>query len=612
MRSGQMLNGLAGWVCMLPLLYASAATSLPSYGTFVDTTCTATGAVPAKPFNPNGASASNASQVNCGLCHTNARSPNGSLTTAGDQFRRSGHTDVAPFCARPAANQPPVFTPVAAQSAVVGRLFELAVSARDPEGGMLLLSVGNGPTGSTFSDAGNGGGSFRWTPSAADLGAHTLTFHAADTGTPMAVATLDVVVAVGQAANPPPVLASIGNQQLDPGQTLAFTLSAMDPEGQTLSYFATGLPTGAQLVGANFSWTPDTTQIGQHPITFRATDAGMPPASDSEAVVISVGRINRPPVLATIGNRQGPVGSELRFALTATDPDGDPIVLSCTGLPAAATFTDFADGSGELVWLPTLAARADVSCSATDLGTPPESDSERFGLAAVDVQSGALPQLDSADWSQGEHAGKLRVRGSLAPMTAGARMSRPPIDVFGFSSDGSAVLLGSGRAVKGGRFRITLQPFVAPCSVAVGVAGVMGEAIPVRNAPVGCDTDLLTRARAELSCDGSQLRVFGTRGPVGGQVVVSDADGGERLASFPVSDKRGSFGGIANVTSLPSALMLSVEVGEASWTADEPLSVHVDGDECGVDDDEHEEDDDRPGVLPEREREGERRSRGDD
>lgn len=428
----------------------------------------------------------------------------------------------------------------------------------------------------------------------------------------MAVATLDVVVAVGQAANLPPVLAPIGNQQLDPGQTLAFTLSAVDPEAQALSYFATGLPTGAQLVGANFSWTPDTTQIGQHPVTFRATDAGTPAASDSEAVVISVGRINRPPVLAPIGNRQGPVGSELRFALTATDPDGDPIVLTCTGLPAAATFSDFADGSGELVWLPTLAARADVSCSATDLGTPAESDSERFVLAAVDLQSGAVPQLESADWSQGERAGKLRVSGSLPAMTAGARMSRPSIDVFGFSSDGSAVLLGSGRAGKGGRFRVALEPFVAPCSVAVGVGDVMGEAISVRNAPAGCDTDLLTRARAELSCDGSELRVFGTRGPVGGQVVVSDADGGERLASFPVSDKRGSFGGIATVTSMPSTLMLSVEVGEASWSADEPLSVQMDGDECGVDDDEGEADDERSVVLPVRQREGERRSRGDD
>lgn len=610
MRGGRLLSGLIGWACVLPILYSAAAAALPTYGTFVDTTCTAMGAVPAKPFNPNGASANNASQVSCGLCHTNARSPNSSLTTSGDQFRRSGHTDVSPFCARPMANQPPIFTPVAAQSATVGQLFSLTVSARDPEGGMLLLSVGNGPTGSTFSDAGNGGRTFRWTPSAADLGAHTLTFHAADTGTPMAVATLDVVVAVGQAANRPPVLAPIGNQQLDPGQTLAFTLSAFDPEGQPLSDSATGLPAGAQLVGANFSWTPDTIQIGQHSVTFQVTDSGTPVASDSEAVVISVGRINRPPVLAPIGNRQGPVGSELRIALTATDPDGDALVLACTGLPADAMFTDGGNGTGELVWNPMSAARADVSCSATDLGTPPESDSEQFALTAVDPQSGAAPQIEDADWSSSEHDGKLRVRGTLAPTPTAQRTIRPELDVFAVLQDGSKVLLGSGRAGKGGRFRIALEPFVAPCSVAAGVAGVMGDAIPVRNAPAGCDSELLTRARAELSCDGSQLRVSGMRGPVGGQVVISDADSGERLAIFPVSDRRGRFGGIANMPSVPSALTLSVEVGDASWTADEPLPIQMKGGGCGVDDDDHEGNDDRRAVnLP---REGESRSRGDD
>lgn len=115
------------------------------------------------------------------------------------------------------------------------------------------------------------------------LGAHTVTFRAADTGTPMGVASMDVTIAVGQAANRPPVLAPIGNQQLDPGQALAFTLSAQDPEGQPLVFSATGLPTGASLVGPSFAWTPDSAQIGQHSMTFKVTDAGTPTRSPSTA-----------------------------------------------------------------------------------------------------------------------------------------------------------------------------------------------------------------------------------------------------------------------------------------------------------------------------------------
>lgn len=36
------------------LLGAGAAMALPTYGTFVDTMCTANGWVPPQPFNPNG------------------------------------------------------------------------------------------------------------------------------------------------------------------------------------------------------------------------------------------------------------------------------------------------------------------------------------------------------------------------------------------------------------------------------------------------------------------------------------------------------------------------------------------------------------------------------
>lgn len=598
MRSRRMIRAGGIWLGGLILLGAGTATAFPSYGTFVDTTCTANGWVPAKPYNPNGGNPNSASQVNCGLCHTNTTSPNGNLTTAGDQFRRSGNTDVTPFCAAPVANRPPTFSAVGAQSALVGQLFTLSVSAQDPEGDSILLTVANSPTGSTFTDAGNGSGSFRWTPSSTQLGAYTLTFHAADTGTPMGTANLDVAIAVGQAANLPPVLAPIGNQQLDPGMTLAFTLSATDPEGQSISYSATGLPLGAQLLGASFSWTPDSTQIGQHLVSFRASDAGTPTASDSEAVVISVGRINRPPVLAPIGNRQGPVGSELRFMLTASDPDLDPVAFSCTGMPADATLVDHGDGSAEVTWLPSAALRADVTCSATDVGAPPESDSERFVLAAIAAQTGAAPRLEDAVWSGDVSGGSLGLSGFLPASTSTLRSgssrshARPPrveLDVFAVLSDGSTVLVGSGLGARGERFRVTLSPFMAPCVVTVGSGGVLAEATTVRNAPAGCDTDLLTRAHARTSCDGSRLELSGVRGPIGGQVLISDADGGEHLGSFPISGRSGRFSGSIGLSSMPRALVLGVEVGESSWMLDEPLSVQVD-DEC---EDEEQDEDDR-------------------
>lgn len=612
MSNRWILRGAGGWALSLTLLCASSASALPSYGTFVDTTCTANGWTPAKPYNPNGGNPNSASQVNCGLCHTNASSPNGNLKPAGDQFRRSGRTDVTPFCSAAVANKPPVFAAVAAQTATVGSPFSLTVSASDPEGGAILLSVANAPTGSTFTDAGNKTGSFVWTPTAAQLGAHTLTFHAADTGTPMGVASLDVTIAVGQAANRPPVLAPIGNQQLDPGQTLAFDLSAQDPEGQSLVFSATGLPTGASLVGASFSWTPDSTQVGQHGVTFKVTDNGTPAASDTETVVLSVGRINRPPVLSAIGNRQVQLGSELRIALSSTDPDADPIVLDCMGLPADAIFTDLGDGTGEIVWSPTVAVRTSVTCTATDSGTPAESDAETFSLAALDATSAAAPRIEDASWSTGGR--RLFVQGSVAtPPSASTRReergTRAALDVFAVLSDGSSVLLGSRRSSRSGRFTIDLEPFIAPCSVAVGSAGATSVAIPVRNAPADCERVLLARVRATLDCAGTTTRISGQRGPIGGTIVASDERDDALLGIFPVTDKTGRFGGTASSTVAPTSIGIRAEIGGTSWTLASPVSV-TKSDDC--DDEDEDEDDDEEEVRTRAPSVRDRTRRGDD
>ncbi|MFO0687979.1 MAG: Ig-like domain-containing protein [Myxococcota bacterium] len=581
-------RGVGGWALSLTLLSGHAASAFPSYGTYVDTTCTANGWTPARPFNPNGGNANSASQVNCGLCHTNASSPNASLTTGGDQFRRSGHTDVSPFCSAAVANRPPVFTAVSAQSATVGSSFALTVSATDPEGGAILLSVANAPAGASFTDAGNRTGRFVWTPTAAQLGAHTVTFHASDTGTPMGVASMDVTIAVGQAANRPPVLAPIGNQQLDPGQTLAFDLSAQDPEGQPLTFSATGLPTGASLVGASFLWTPDASQVGQHAVTFQVTDGGTPAASDAESIVISVGRINRPPVLAAIGNRQVQLGSELRVALSATDPDADPLVLDCAGLPADAIFTDMGDGTGEIVWAPTAAARVSVTCTATDAGTPAESDAETFSLAALDATSATAPRLDDAAWSA--NGGRLFLQGSLAtPAATSAAVARErgvrgSLDVFAVLSDGSQVLLGSRRGSRSGRFAIDLEPFIAPCSVAVGSGGATSAPIPVRGAPADCDQVLLTRVRATVDCARTTTRISGRRGPIGGHIVASDERDGALLGIFPVTDRTGRFEGTASPAVAPTSIGIRAEVGSASWTLATPVAVTMSG-ECEDEDD---------------------------
>ena len=55
----------------------------------------------------------------------------------------------------------------------------------------------------------------------------------------------------------PPVLADVGNPSVNAGSLLTFTLSATDPDGDSLTYSAGTLPSGAALTGPTFAWTPD-------------------------------------------------------------------------------------------------------------------------------------------------------------------------------------------------------------------------------------------------------------------------------------------------------------------------------------------------------------------
>jgi len=91
-------------------------------------------------------------------------------------------------------------------------------------------------------------------------------------------------------SNQPPVLNPIGNQSVQEGELLQFTVSATDPESDSIILSVAALPSGAvfsdYLNGTGlFSWTPVSSQIGSHQVIFYATAGG---ATDSESVIISV------------------------------------------------------------------------------------------------------------------------------------------------------------------------------------------------------------------------------------------------------------------------------------------------------------------------------------
>lgn len=172
--------------------------------------------------------------------------------------------------------------------------------------------------------------------------------------------------------NNAPVLNPIGNQTVNEGQTLQFTLSATDPDGNNLTYSAANLPPGASFdpQTATFTWTPGFNQAGNYPnVEFTVTDDGDPMELDVELITITVGDINRAPVFDAVGTQEVVEGAPLTFTVSATDPDNDALVLSINGLLDGASFDA---QTGEFNWTPTLSQSGTyiVTFEATDNGSP--------------------------------------------------------------------------------------------------------------------------------------------------------------------------------------------------------------------------------------------------
>jgi hypothetical protein len=135
-------------------------------------------------------------------------------------------------------------------------------------------------------------------------------------------------------AGSPPMLDPIGSKSIDEGQQLQFTVSATDPDGDTLTYSTSTLPTGAAFDACTktFTWTPGFVQAGSYPVTFTVSDGTL---TDTEDVIITVNNVNRPPDISgaepSLRCLGPPNNKYIDMTLKGiTDPDGNLVILTIT------------------------------------------------------------------------------------------------------------------------------------------------------------------------------------------------------------------------------------------------------------------------------------------
>ena len=201
-----------------------------------------------------------------------------------------------------AVNHPPAWQAIGEQTVAEGRACTFTTTANDADGDALSYGAENLPAGATFAN-----GTFWWQPDYTQAGRHTVTFIASD-GQAEAAQTVCIVATN---TNRPPVWTPAPDVSAPQDALVSFTLSASDPDGDPLSYSCANLPAGASLEAGTFSWRPNWQQLGNHELTFVASDG---PAEAACLVVVAVHSQtgdDRPPVVVrtspAAGSVQAPV-----------------------------------------------------------------------------------------------------------------------------------------------------------------------------------------------------------------------------------------------------------------------------------------------------------------
>lgn len=126
------------------------------------------------------------------------------------------------------------------------------------------------------------------------------------------------------------------------GQKLEFAVTASDAdESDTVTLSADGLPEGAKFEKGTFTWTPSDEQLGNHEVTFTATDSRNVKATKKVSFTIKDKVGNTAPEFSEFEGAPYSVkaGETLKFKVSASDAENDTVTLSVVGeLPRGAEF----------------------------------------------------------------------------------------------------------------------------------------------------------------------------------------------------------------------------------------------------------------------------------
>jgi hypothetical protein len=176
--------------------------------------------------------------------------------------------------------------------------------------------------------------------------------------------------------NNSPTLISPGNQSGRVGQAVSLQIEGADPDGDRLSYSATGLPAGLSIDSLTglISGTPSQACACQVTVF---VDDGQARSNTEFRWDIPGG----PPEITPPGDQTGVVGQPVSLQIQASDPDGDPITYGAGGLPEGLVI-DL--DTGLISGTPTTPCACSVTITASD-ATGADGETFLWTIVPADV-----------------------------------------------------------------------------------------------------------------------------------------------------------------------------------------------------------------------------------
>ncbi|MEM7124821.1 MAG: LamG-like jellyroll fold domain-containing protein [Chloroflexota bacterium] len=272
------------------------------------------------------------------------------------------------------SNAAPVLDAIPSQSVLQGETLTFTATASDANGDSLTFSLGDGSAAATI-DASTG--VFTWaTDAAITTGVYSATVIVSD-GVLTDSQGVEITVSVDNVA---PIFDPMPNQTVTQGETISFTVSASDANGDVVTYSMEWTPAGAQFDTNTglFTWaTTDQDPVGITNLRFFAADGE---ATSELTVAITINLGSTAPVLDAIPEQSVLQGETLTFTATASDANGDSLTFSLGDAPAAATIDA---STGVLTWATDSAVATGVYSATVIVSDGVLTDSQSVEITVI-------------------------------------------------------------------------------------------------------------------------------------------------------------------------------------------------------------------------------------